>query len=81
MQRVHQRIVGQRRWVWVDPEGVVNRDKPLRLGGGGPRGVVVATGVAPAEVGGGDLASEKGVRMFELAQLKLLTDEVRKGGA
>ena len=32
IQRVHQRILGQGRWVWVDPEGVVHRDKPLRVG-------------------------------------------------
>ena len=31
-------------------------------------------------MGGGDPPSEKGVKMFELAQLNLFTPEVRKGG-
>ena len=33
MQRVHQRILGQRRWVSVDEGGVVHLDTPLRVGG------------------------------------------------
>ena len=49
-------------------------------GGGGPRGVVVATAVARAEVGGGDPPSENAVKMFELAQLNLFTPEVTRGG-
>ena len=30
--RVHHRLLGAGRWVWVDRGGVVHLDKPLRLG-------------------------------------------------
>ena len=30
--RVHHRVLGAGRWVWVDGEGAVDLDKPLRLG-------------------------------------------------
>ena len=30
--RVHHRLLGAGRWVWVDERGVVHLDKPLRLG-------------------------------------------------
>ena len=30
--RVHHRLLGAGRWVWVDQGGVVHLDKPLRLG-------------------------------------------------
>ena len=50
--------------------------------GGGSRGLVVATTVARAEVGGGaPPPSEKGVKMFELAQVNVFPPEVRKGRA
>ena len=42
--------------------------------------MVVATKVARVEVGGGNPPLEKGVKMFELAQLNLFTLEVRKAG-
>ena len=35
MQRVHQRILGQGRWVWLDEGAGVHLDKPLRVGRGG----------------------------------------------
>ena len=65
----------------MDEGRVVRLDKPLRVGGG-PRVVGVATGVARAEMGGDAPPSPpaKGVKMFELAQLNLLTPEVKKGG-
>ena len=31
MQRVHQRLLGPGRSVWLDEGGVVHRDKPMRL--------------------------------------------------
>ena len=44
MPRAHHKILGQGRWVWAD-EGGIHQDKPLRVGGGGGcRGLVVATG-------------------------------------
>ena len=30
--RLHHRVLGAGRWVWVDEGGVVHLDKPLRLG-------------------------------------------------
>ena len=30
--RVHHRLLGAGKWVWVDGEGVVHLDRPLRLG-------------------------------------------------
>ena len=30
--RVHHRLLGARRWVWVDEGGVVHLGRPLRLG-------------------------------------------------
>ena len=50
-------------------------------GGRGNRGLVVATGVAREEEGGSPPPpSEKGVKMFELAQLNVFTPDVKKGG-
>ena len=46
---------------------------PCRWGGGGCSGLGVATGVARAKQGGAPPPSEKGVKMFELAQLNVFT--------
>ena len=50
--------------------------------GGGPRVVGMGTGVAQAEMGGDapPPPPEKGVKMFELAQLNLCTPEKKKWG-
>ena len=32
MHRLHQRLLGPRRWVWVDEGGLVHLDKPMRVG-------------------------------------------------
>ena len=50
-------------------------------GGGGSRGLVVATRVARAEMGGAPPPSDKGVKMFELAELNVFIPKVRRGGA
>ena len=49
-------------------------------GWGGPRVVGVATRVARVEMGGDTPPPEKGVKMYELAQLNLFSPEVKKGG-
>ena len=65
----------------MDPEGVVHRNKPLRLGGGGvPGGRWWQPELPGRKWGEATPPSEKGVKMFELAQHNLFTQEVKKGG-
>ena len=52
MHRVHHKISGRGRWVLVDEWGV-HKDKPLRVGGGGSRGMARAAGNAGGEEGRG----------------------------
>ena len=81
MQRVHQRLLGQGRWVWVDEGGGGRPPGQALAGGRGPRVVELATGVARAEMGGNaPPLPEKGVKMFELAQPTFFTPEKKKGG-
>ena len=65
----------------MDPEGVVHRDKPLRLGVGVLGERWWQLGLPGQNWGEVTPPSEKGVKMFELAQLNLFTPKVRKGGA
>ena len=79
MQRVHQRLLGSGRWVWVDEGRVVHLDKPMRVG------VVRGWWGRERELprrkwGETPPPPEKGVKMFELAQFKLFTPEKKKGG-
>ena len=83
--RVHHRLLGAGRWVWVDGGGgVVHLDKPLRLG------VVEGSWGWQRELPGhgnkrcGEVPPpppRKGVKMFELAQTNSFTPERKKGGA
>ena len=61
-------------------EGGGGPPRQAHASGGGPRLVGVATGVAWAEMGGAPPPLEKGVKMFELAQLNLLSPEKKKAG-
>ena len=81
--RVHHQLLGAGRLVWVDEEGVVHPDKPLRLG--------VVNGwwgwqreLPGPRKGWGEVPPPKkkmGVNMFELAQTNIFTPERKKGGA
>ena len=83
--RVHHRLLGAGRWVWVDGGGggVVHLDKPLRPG------VVAGSWGMQRELPGqgnkrwGQVPPppERGVKMFELAQTNILTPERKKEGA
>ena len=89
MHRVHHRILGQGRWVWVDERGST-------------QGVVWSTqdlGQTPSDCGGfrangngsrvcqggmnGKVVprSDKGLKMFEMAQFNVFTPDVKKGAA
>ena len=81
--RVHHRLLGAGRWVWVDGGGgVVHLDKPL------PLGVVEGSWGWQRELPGpgkkrwGQVGAppERGVRMFELAPTNMFTPERKKGG-
>ena len=79
---VHHRLLGARRWVWVNGGGVVHLDKPLRLG------VVEGSWGWHCELPGqgnkrwGEVPPppQRGVKMFELPQTNIFTPERKKGG-
>ena len=79
MHRVHHKILGQGKWVWVDERGV-HKDKPLWVGGGGG---FQGNGTGNGNVGGGGQVaphSDKEVKMFEMAQLNVFNRVIKKGG-
>ena len=79
--RVHHRLLGAGRWVWVDKGRVVHLDEPLRLGvvngwwGWQPE--LPGPGKGWGEVRG---PPTRGVKMFELAQTNIFTPERKKVG-
>ena len=79
--RVHRRLLGAGRLVWVDEGGVVHLDRPLRLGvvngWWGWQLELPGPGKGWGEVA---LPPEMGVKMFQLAQTNILTLERKKGG-
>ena len=79
--RVHHRLLGAGRWVWVDEGGVVHLDRPLRLGvvngWWGWQRELPGPGKRWGEV---PPPPEMGVKMFELAQTSIFTPERKKEG-
>ena len=79
--RVHHRLLGAGRWVWVDEGVVVHVDKPVRLGVAngscGWQRELPGPGKRWGEVGD---PSEMGAKMFELAQTNIFDPERKKGG-
>ena len=78
LQRVHHRLLGGGGYGWT--RGGAGSPGQAPAAGGSQRVVGVATGVAWEEMGGDAPPPEKGVKMFELAQLNLFTPEGKKGG-
>ena len=78
MHRAHHKILGRGRWVWVDERGV-HKVKPLRVGGA-PREWRWQPEMPGGKKGQVAPPSDKGVKMFEMAQYNIFTPCVKTGG-